>query len=139
MRNIDLTGGAEMVTEGDCWSLLHTVEYGRLVVDADGRPDIFPINFDVVGSTIVFQTNMGHKLLAALRGPVAFEADHVDRESGVAWSVVVHGRAENVTDQWPGIETRDPYLGPKQYTVRIDPESISGRRLRVPARQGLTS
>jgi nitroimidazol reductase NimA-like FMN-containing flavoprotein (pyridoxamine 5'-phosphate oxidase superfamily) len=142
MRNLDLSGGAELITEADCWSLLGTVDYGRLVVDGDGRPDIFPVNFEVVGSAILVQTNMGHKLLAALRGPVAFEADHVDPAARIGWSVVVHGRARDASDEAPRDPERTPWTGPKQFRLRIEPESITGRRVRLPAGapgQGRTS
>jgi nitroimidazol reductase NimA-like FMN-containing flavoprotein (pyridoxamine 5'-phosphate oxidase superfamily) len=131
VRNLDLYGGGELLTEADCWSLLSEADYGRLVVDSDGRPDVFPVNFDVDGATLVVQTNMGHKLLAALRGPVAFEADRVDREDRAAWSVVVHGRAVDASDD--EVEMRTPYTGRKEFTLRVIPERISGRRIRLRA------
>jgi hypothetical protein len=141
MRNLDLSGGAELITEADCWSLLSTVEYGRLVVDADGRPDVFPVNFEVVGASIVVRTNMGHKLLAALRAPVAFEADRVDRAARLAWSVVVHGQARDGGDGPCREASLIPWTGPKAFVLCIEAESISGRRIRLPAGdvQGRTS
>ncbi|HET6965306.1 MAG TPA: pyridoxamine 5'-phosphate oxidase family protein [Acidimicrobiales bacterium] len=142
MRNLDLSGGAELITEADCWSLLATVDYGRLVVDGNGRPDVFPVNFELVGSAIVVQTNMGHKLLAALRGPVAFEADQVDQAARTGWSVVVHGHARDATDEPSRDAERTPWTGAKQFRIRIEPESITGRRIRLPADasgQGRTS
>ena len=131
MRNLDLVGGGEFVPEPDCWTLLESVEYGRLVVVADGRPDVFPVNFDVVDRTLIVQTNMGHKLLTALRGVVAFEADQVEPGGRSAWSVVVHGRAVDVTAEPPAAPLRSPYTGSKEFTLRIIPETISGRRIRV--------
>lgn len=141
MRNLDLYGGAELITEADCWSLLSTVDYGRLVVDADGKPDIFPVNFQVLASAVAVQTNMGHKLLSAIRGPVAFEADLVDHDARVAWSVVIHGRARNATDEPPPDTGGAPWTGPKAFRLVIDADSISGRRVRLPSpsRQGRTS
>ncbi len=140
MRNLDLSGGGELITEADCWSLLTTADYGRLVVDTGERPDIFPVNFQVVGSTIVVQTNMGHKLLAALQAPVAFEADQVDPAARVGWSVVVHGRARNATEE-PGEPVGQPWTGPKAFRLVIEPDGISGRRIRLPrpGDQGRTS
>jgi hypothetical protein len=46
-------------------------------------------------------SDAGSKLAAALRGaPVAFEADGVDQDHQVGgWSVVVRGRAEEITDE----------------------------------------
>ncbi len=141
MRNLDLSGGGELITEADCWSLLTTVDYGRLVVDTGERPDIFPVNFQVVGSTIVVQTNMGHKLRAALQAPVAFEVDQVDPGARVGWSVVVHGRARNATEESPGEPVDQPWTGPKAFRLVIEPDDISGRRIRLPrpSDQGRTS
>ena len=141
MRNIDLPGGGELISEEDCWRLLCTVDYGRLVVDADGRPDVFPVNFEVVGSAIVVRTNMGHKLLSALRGQVAFEVDQVDKGARAGWSVVVHGRARDASDE-PGLVERTPWTGPKAFRLKIEPETITGRRIQLPAGaedQGRTS
>ncbi len=131
MRNLDLPGGAELITEEDCWRLLRTTDYGRLVVDGEGRPDVFPVNFEVVGSAIVVRTNMGHKLLSALRGQVAFEADEVDKGARAGWSVVVHGRARDASDD-PGLADHTPWTGPKQFRLRIEPETITGRRVSLP-------
>ena len=68
----------------------------------------------------------------ALKGQVAFEVDHIDVESNSGWSVVVHGRAEDVTRfDGPGFRVRagDPWTGPKDALLRITPTSVTGRRV----------
>jgi nitroimidazol reductase NimA-like FMN-containing flavoprotein (pyridoxamine 5'-phosphate oxidase superfamily) len=65
---------------------------------------------------------------------VAFEVDHVETETGAAWSVVVVGRAEEIRDEATrarvdalGLESWSP--DDLHYVVRIDGKQISGRRL----------
>jgi uncharacterized protein len=133
MRNLDLTGGTEVLTEIDSWTLLGTVDYGRLAVTTKDRPDIFPVNFELMGTWILIQTNIGHKLLAGLRedGWVAFEADHIDQPPRSGWSVVVHGQAVDVSDDPRFQPARLPWTGPKSYRLAIEVENISGRRIRI--------
>ncbi|SDT28513.1 Nitroimidazol reductase NimA, pyridoxamine 5'-phosphate oxidase superfamily [Pseudarthrobacter equi] len=121
----------------ECWALLRTVSVGRLAVVADGRPDIFPINYTVDGGTVVFRTGQGTKLSAASGdAAVAVEADGVDPESGLAWSVVVKGTAEVVKRAEDVLDTSRLYLFPwqagrKDAFVRITPDSVTGRRFKV--------
>jgi len=121
----------------ECWAMLRTVSVGRLAVMADGRPDIFPINYTVDGGTVVFRTGQGTKLSAASGdAAVAVEADGVDPESGLAWSVVVKGTAEVVKRAEDVLDTSRLYLFPwqagrKDAFVRITPDSVTGRRFKV--------
>ncbi|WP_045731344.1 pyridoxamine 5'-phosphate oxidase family protein [Pseudarthrobacter chlorophenolicus] len=121
----------------ECWAMLRTVSVGRLAVLADGRPDIFPINYTVDGGTVVFRTGQGTKLSAASGdAAVAVEADGVDPESGLAWSVVVKGTAEVVKQAEDVLDTSRLYLFPwqagrKDAFVRITPDSVTGRRFKV--------
>src|SRR5699024_8448947 len=78
----------------DCWAQLRKVSVGRLALWHKDHPEIFPINYTVDHGTLVFRTGEGTKLAALLEGhPVAFEADGVDPDTGIAWSVVVKGSA----------------------------------------------
>ncbi|MDQ0825851.1 nitroimidazol reductase NimA-like FMN-containing flavoprotein (pyridoxamine 5'-phosphate oxidase superfamily) [Arthrobacter sp. B2I5] len=121
----------------ECWALLRTVSVGRLAVLVDGRPDIFPVNYTVDSGTLVFRTSQGTKLSAASGdAPVAVEADGVDPESGLAWSVVIKGTAALVKSAEDVLETSRLYLFPwqsgrKDAFVRITPDSVTGRRFQV--------
>lgn len=79
-----------------CWHAIESAEFGRLaVVDPDAGPRIFPVNFVVDGTTILFRTAPGSKVDALTRhAEVAFEIDGFDDEA--AYSVVVSGRAERL-------------------------------------------
>ncbi|MFP5312974.1 MAG: pyridoxamine 5'-phosphate oxidase family protein [Actinomycetes bacterium] len=121
----------------ECWALLRTVSVGRLAVLADGRPDIFPVNYTVDGGTLVFRTGQGTKLSAASGdAAVAIEADGVDADTGLAWSVVIKGSAALVKSTEEVMETSRLYLFPwqagrKDAFVRITPDSVTGRRFKV--------
>lgn len=129
----------ENLEHHDCWALLRTVSVGRLAVLTDGHPDIFPINYTVDSGTLVFRTGEGTKLAAASGGAqVAVEADGVDPETGLAWSVVAKGTAEAVTGTEHVLDTAALYLFPwqaghKDAFVRITPHTLTGRRFKVTA------
>ena len=86
------------LTAQECWDLLRSTSIGRLAVCISGRPGIFPVNFVVDEQTIVFRTAEGTKLSALSNVRVAFEIDDYDPDSGQAGSVIVEGRAAEITD-----------------------------------------
>ena len=132
------SAGLEMVGVLECWSLLETQSVGRLAVAIRNHPDIFPVNYLVDDETIIFRTNPGMKLAAAIAGEcVAFEVDEHDPESGVGWSVVVTGEAREVKRLDDLVRIEELPLTPaapghKNRWVRIHPLSVTGRR--IPAR-----
>ncbi len=128
----------EKLGESTCWSLLRTVDVGRIAVATDdGGVDIFPINFVVDHGTIVFRTAAGTKLTRLSHGgEVSFEADDSDLDDGVAWSVVVRGAAETIHDRTDLFDSFDLELRPwhashKPFFVRLVPTSTTGRRFTV--------
>jgi hypothetical protein len=133
MTNPDISP-PQPLTADVCWSLLRSVDLGRLAVTVGGKPDIFPVNFTVDHGTVVFRTAEGTKLLAATISPeVAFEVDGHDREAGEAWSVVIRGRAEELRHLEELLDADDLpifplHAMPKNRFLRIVPEHISGRR-----------
>jgi hypothetical protein len=140
-----MTNGAvtpvEVLLEHECWALLRTQEVGRLAISIANKPDIFPINYVVDHGTIVFRTAEGTKLAAAVLGTaVAFEIDH--ESDGVAWSVVVKGRAVEIADHDGYFDAEDLPLypwhaAPKHRFVRIESDMTTGRRFRVVDRASL--
>lgn len=120
-----------------CWALLRSVETGRLGVTANGEADIFPVTFVVDHGTVVFRTAPGTKLTAALSGArVAFEADGVAPAAEQAWSVVIKGHAEEVTQLHELMDTTALPLfpwhtGPKHHLIRIVVDEITGRRFSI--------
>jgi nitroimidazol reductase NimA-like FMN-containing flavoprotein (pyridoxamine 5'-phosphate oxidase superfamily) len=129
----------DILTTAECRKLLGRHHFGRLgFMDSVGvLPSIIPVNYALDEDKVVIRTDAGSKLSAALRGaPVAFEVDSVDEIHKVGWSVVVRGRAEEVTDEDKLAELRQtPLLAwhprPQPRYVRINPSKISGRRIRI--------
>ena len=101
------------------------------------RPDIFPVNHIVDHGSLVFRTAEGTKLAAAVLGTaVAYEADGYDAVRGEAWSVVIRGQAVEIERIHELLAATDLPLfpwqaSPKGRFVRIEPESITGRRFHV--------
>jgi uncharacterized protein len=142
MELIDLNTGLAIIERDECLKLLASEEVGRLAVVVGGRPEIFPVNYLVHDGGVVFRTDPGTKLAAAIRGPVSFEVDCLDRETRTAWSVILHGRAHQITPfDSPEMRARIAHLAlypwtgsPKAHLVRIVPTAISGRWIKGPTR-----
>jgi nitroimidazol reductase NimA-like FMN-containing flavoprotein (pyridoxamine 5'-phosphate oxidase superfamily) len=130
----------EPIGEQQCLDLLKQVEYGRLaVVTADGRPEIFPVNFVLHGRTVVFTTGSAVMQAWAPLGHVAFEADHIDHSTHQGWDVVVTGEGADITDSrdFLALAARSYAIkswapGPKDHWVSILNPHFSGRRLYTP-------
>ncbi len=132
----------EELSESDCWTLLRTVDVGRLATPTPrGGVDVFPVNHLVDQGSIVFRTAMGTKVSDAVEAQeVAFEADNAaptyDEQRDDPWSVVVHGVAELITietDLFDSFElvVRPWHVSNKPYFIRLVPITVSGRRFRI--------
>jgi nitroimidazol reductase NimA-like FMN-containing flavoprotein (pyridoxamine 5'-phosphate oxidase superfamily) len=123
-----------VLTEDECWRLMARTEVGRLAVCIGTGPEIFPVNFVTDNRTVLIRTAEGTKLAAVSVNPqVAFEADGFDPVRGDAWSVIVRGTTrvlEKLNEVYAAQEL--PLVPwdatPKPIFVRIEPETISGRR-----------
>ncbi len=129
---------AEELPPPTAWELVRQCAVGRLAVVVDGSPDIFPITPVVDHGTVVFRTAAGTKLSGCIGKPVAFEADGYDLVTGLAWSVVVKGHAHEIhrTDEMIeslGLPLTPWHPGAKPRFVRIEPDSITGRRFTIRA------
>lgn len=121
----------------DCWSYLRQGEIGRLAVIIDDAPEIFPINYAVQHSAIVFRSAEGSKVDALLHNPqVALEVDGFEPESNTAWSVILKRPAKPINNTEELIDTLSldifPWQpGAKNRFIRIDAEAVTGRRFTV--------
>ncbi len=131
------TKRVQKMTTPTCLELLRDHHFGRLAfMDAVGvMPLIIPVNYLLHDDMVLFRTDAGSKLAAAIRGaPVAFEVDGVDAQQQVGWSVVVRGHAEEVTDEAELARLRQTPLlawapGAKAHYVRVKPRILNGRRI----------
>lgn len=126
-----------VLNEHECWNLLRSVTTGRLAVIHDGQPDVFPLNYVVDHGTVVFRTGDGTKIAALTQSPqVAFETDGFTAGTGEAWSVVIKGLAEQISDLYEGLDALTLPLAPwqdgtKHHFVRILPTEVTGRQFAV--------
>lgn len=129
----------EELSREECRRLLASQTLGRIAIVVDGRPQIFPVNYVLDDEVVVFRTSWGLKLERSPLTPVAFETDMVDTVAGDAWSVVVYGTAQDITE---AIDTRSVRLrhlavdpaapGDRPYWVGVYVREMSGRRFTVP-------
>jgi nitroimidazol reductase NimA-like FMN-containing flavoprotein (pyridoxamine 5'-phosphate oxidase superfamily) len=129
-------GSMQELTVQECWAMLRGQVVGRLAVVHDDRPDIFPVNYVVDRGSVVFRTGSGTLFSSSAGRPVAFEVDGYAVEDGTAWSVVLRGEAHEMHDVDEIVDVLQlPLLpwhaGPKPRVVRVEPDSVSGRRLFV--------
>ena len=125
--------GFDRIETDGCAELLRRHSFGRVGVTIGGDPVVLPVYYAFVDGDVVFKTDPGTKLIAAvLQTRVAFEVD--DAEAG--WSVLVVGRAREVRSPRPELADAEERLagvwpaGERDRVVRIETERITGRRLR---------
>jgi nitroimidazol reductase NimA-like FMN-containing flavoprotein (pyridoxamine 5'-phosphate oxidase superfamily) len=129
------TSGLEVLSPAECLHLLGSVSLGRLVYTTGGLPAVRLVNFAVDGDTVVFASADGGKLRAAERGDiVAFEADTVDLDRHLGWTVTSVGHLSVVPPEEAEQLAREIRLRswtplPSPRLIRLGIESVTGRRL----------
>ncbi|WSE12400.1 pyridoxamine 5'-phosphate oxidase family protein [Streptomyces sp. NBC_01280] len=118
--------------------LLATVSMGRLVFTQRALPAVRPVTHLVEGEDIMVRLDDGSTLTALMMDSgspavVAYEADVIDPETHLGWSVVVTGFAYPVADAEEGhgyAERLPSWAGQStKSTVRIRPDIVNGFRL----------
>lgn len=118
----------------ECLKLLQSRAVGRIAFIDDGRPEVRPVNYRLHQGMVVLRTTYGALLDAVHLAAVAFEVDAIDADYHTGWSVVVHGRGEEVWRPEELAELRQLPLRPwapgtREHYVRILPSDITGRRI----------
>jgi nitroimidazol reductase NimA-like FMN-containing flavoprotein (pyridoxamine 5'-phosphate oxidase superfamily) len=127
--------GLEILGVAECLRLLGTQNTGRIAVVVDRAPLVLPVNYALHRGTVVFRTDPGSKLDAALGEEyVSFEVDQIDERYETGWSVLVVGQAERVYQPDELEELRELPLRPwapghKAHWIRVLSTAISGRRI----------
>jgi hypothetical protein len=128
------------VDRAEALRLLGTVSLGRIVFTQHALPAVRPVNHLMDGGDIIVRLHEG-ATLASIVAPtdasgvvVAYEADVIDPETHIGWSVVVTGYARRVTD--PGELARyaarlRPWVEhpAMNAALRIRPDLVTGLRL----------
>ncbi len=129
------TGELVELPEAECFRLVATLEIGRIAVATDnGPPLVVPVNYVLDAETVVFRTDEGSTLHAALlTGPVSFQVDFVDPFHHTGWSVLIQGAVEEVDVGRLAHLTLAPWAaGTKRRWLRVEPSVVTGRRLHLP-------
>ncbi len=131
------------MSRDECLHLMTSVPVGRIIYTRQALPAVELVNFAIDNGDIIIRTDQSGKLAAATRGAVvAFEADSVDTDCHVGWSVTVVGQSQEVTDpdeirrlEQIGLYSWAP--GDRQHFIRISPGILNGRRLSAHGSQHL--
>lgn len=122
----------------ECLRLLAATSLGRLAVSVEGWPPVIrPVNyvFDRSSLSVVFRSARGSKLTALLLSTeAAFEIDGIEPDAHTGWSVILVGRAEEITHgvevdrvEQLGLQPLAP--GDKPHWIRLRATVVSGRRI----------
>ena len=118
--------------EADCWKMLARHSLGRVALVHLGLPAIFPVNYVLDGTTVVFRAAPGTKLALARAGTrVAFEVDEASELFETGSSVVVHGTLREITGDRERLD-RLPlrtWLPGRDHYLAVDEDWISGRSI----------
>ncbi len=127
-----------VLSEKECARLLKTKSVGRIALIVDRRPEIFPVNYAFDEGVVVFRTSSGLKLERGPYTPAAFEVDDIDEKARVAWSVVVHGTAQDISEAMDSVAERLRKLivtpaapGVRRSWMAVYADRITGRRFAV--------
>ncbi|HXW45038.1 MAG TPA: pyridoxamine 5'-phosphate oxidase family protein [Streptosporangiaceae bacterium] len=132
----------EVLDEAECLRLIAPGGIGRLAFDGRFDLTVLPVNYKLVGGTVLFRTVHEGATEADLRTGipraefrVAFEVDDLDPVTREGWSVLVQGPAHHVdsaeeraaalaagVESWAG--------GQRDQFIRITPVRVTGRRIR---------
>ena len=127
--------GLEILSADECLDLLRTHSLGRVAVQIGPSPAILPVNYALLDDDVVFRTDPGAKLSAALmRTRVAFEVDAADPATRSGWSVLVVGHCEEIRDRATRGRVDALDLAPwvpegRDFVVRIRTQAMTGRRI----------
>ncbi len=125
----------KQLARDECLQLMASASVGRIIYTRRALPAVELVNFVIDDGDIIIRTDYGGKLAAAMRGAVvAFEADSLDLDRRVGWSVTAIGQSQEVTDpdeisRLEHIGLRSWAPGDREHFIRIRPGIFSGRRL----------
>jgi len=145
----DAGAGTELVREvieldrTEAMRLLASVSHGRVVFTRDALPAIRPVNHLVDAGRVIMRTRLTATISTVVRSNanaganagvvVAYEADDLDPQRRLGWSVVVTGLATTITDpeQIARYEQLlQPWVNMEMDTaIAIEPHIVTGIRI----------
>ena len=122
----------EELSREECMTLMRTQPVGRFAVaQGEAAPHVVPVNYVFDGENVVFRSGPGTKLALVAGGAVSFQVDSIDTVRREGWSVLIKGRAYQAFAHEVDHLRLEPYdKGEKERWVRIEPDLVTGRRIR---------
>jgi transcriptional regulator with XRE-family HTH domain len=123
------------LTAAECRMLIAPGGIGRIAFCTVSGPVVLPVNFTVLGGSVVVRTSEGSVIEAHGDDRAAFEVDHVDEVLCQGWSVLLLGQAHRVLQPGELRHVREAAVagpwpdGERDVYVRIVPDQVSGRRI----------
>ncbi len=91
--------GLKVLSTQECIDLLVSVPIGRVGLTLNALPVIFPVNYRLIGDSVVFGSMAGSSLSKATDGAIAaFQADSYDEAERSGWTVMAVGHASHLRD-----------------------------------------
>jgi nitroimidazol reductase NimA-like FMN-containing flavoprotein (pyridoxamine 5'-phosphate oxidase superfamily) len=126
----------EELSRAESLRLLSTVSFGRVGFTIRGLQAIRPVNHLMEGGRVIIRTREWSDLVAVAGGggaTVAYQADEIDPDLHLGWSVIVRGRVQAVSDADEAARYRERLstwaAGQRDHVLFIEPEFVSGIRL----------
>ena len=99
MFELDDVTALEDLTTDECFRLLASQHLGRVGLVVAEQPMVLPVNYALLGHTVVFRTARGSGFDRVVRGTdVVLEIDHADPAYHSGWSVLGRGVAQGMED-----------------------------------------
>lgn len=121
------------LTKEQSLRLLGEVPLGRVIFTQNAMPAVRPVNHIVDDGAVIIRTHLGAAVLSAVGMVVAYQADAIDPEEHLGWSVIVTGYARVVTEP-DAVARYERLLRPwvdaeMDQVIRIDSEIVTGIEL----------
>ncbi|NDL59665.1 pyridoxamine 5'-phosphate oxidase family protein [Phytoactinopolyspora mesophila] len=131
-----MSGDRQMIAmdRHDALAMVAGVAFGRVVFTDQALPAIRPVNHVIDDESVIIRTHLGSALSAVTGssevGVVAYEADDIDPDKRLGWSVVITGMAEAIEDEATVARYEEilrPWVSrPMDRVIRIVPKIVSG-------------
>jgi Pyridoxamine 5'-phosphate oxidase len=124
------------LTQTEALRLLSSVPVGRVVFTHHALPAIRPMNHLVIDNKIIIITSLGSAISSQAGSDggtvVAYEADSMDPDTHLGWSVVVIGQADHVASETEAADYRralQSWVAGEMDVIVIRAELVTGYRL----------
>ncbi len=126
----DFDDGFEDVAPDVAKGLLREESIGIIGIEAEGAPELRPVNYAVHRADVIIRTDRGLLFEAARNGlRASLAVTRVDEDERRAWSVVVKGRLTPGDAAIDGAQLFSWAHSGKEERIRLSIDELSGRRI----------